>query len=645
MSSRMVLAGLGILALIGVGAWLGGVFEAPEDSPAESGTKAVGETGSGDTDTPTPNGGSPRALEPSRYTETPNTEAEASGAGEPSTGGGYRLTGRVVSGNGIVPGATVDLMQDNANMDGVHQLGKLHESTESDEKGMFLFEGLEPGERMIVRVTHDEYTMGKAFGIDAARASTLFQIIRVRAGHSIRGRVTHKDGRALEGVKVAAYDMQFQAYEPEDQLERSALTSTDGTWELKGLSKGIKRLVASKSGLASSIRSAFKVPADTDSIDFVMNDGFAIEGMVVEKGTGVSVGGARVIVRLLTGNSRGQPRIESVIADPEGKFLVYGLVSGNCEVSARGDAHLVSQRQVVQAGATGVVIEVPPAARLAGQVLAEGTREPVKEFTLLLTANPEVVISSRSHRLKVKNDEGRFEFAGVQTMPKLFVVVRAPGYAETVHGPLVVNEGDRIENITIAMGRGSSISGRVTDEAGAGIKGVRVTAVRKMAATGDPMFMLLGPMMEAHALRMHATTKEDGSYKIIGLRDGNWSLTATHRLYATERRITLTLGANDDRTAEPITLAKAGGIRGSIKAKDGTPDTRAQVRVVSISNPLTKWTRSTDGKGSFEILGVPAGDYRISVIQREGVVSFADLLGGVSTVSTVLAGQVLEIKL
>ena len=478
----------------------------------------------------------------------------------------------------------------------------------------------------------------------------MYQIVTVRRGGQIRGTITHRDGRPLEGVRVACYDINVQAYEPEDQIERFTLSASDGGYELNGLAKGMKRVVASQKGLATSTRPTLQVPTSA-YVDFLMTAGFVIEGTVVEKGTSTPVPGARVMCRASgsrTGN-RAPQRVESVRSDENGRYALIGLEAGPCEVWARGETHLQSQRQVVQAGADNVLVELPPAARLEGRVVDADTGEPVGRYTLLVTGNPDTIISSRPNRRRIIDPEGRFIFAGVQPM-KLWMVVRADGYSETVHGPLTLGQGEVATGLLIKLGRGASIKGLVTDAAGAGIKGARVTLTRSNVDLSKPENVFIGSIVQAHAQRIIGVTDAEGIYEVSGLREGDWSIKAEHPLFASDRELRLKVAKNQTHDAPPLLLAKAGGIRGIVKT-EGKPDPAARVSIASLNSQTIKFQATTGPTGSFEQLGVPPGDYRIMVIQRNGVVDLGGLLGGMARggkppkVYTVLAGRVLEVEL
>lgn len=649
MSGRTIGTLVALLAIV-AGAWLSGVFDG--DDTVDASTEPREPRREEASDDPNPGDVvTPGVAKTDRYDESKEArDVEAVKRGVASSGGGYRLVGKVVSDEGPVARARVDLMEDNGTMAGVHQMGVVVDTVEADANGKFTFEGVEPGVRMILRATHEDYTMGRAYGIDAAKPGTLHQIIRVEAGHSIRGSVTHRDGRPLEGVRVAAYDINLQAFEPEDQLERAVLTGPDGRFEIRGLTKGIKRVLATQAGLATKSVPTFQVPSTQESIDFVLDDGFIVEGRVVEKDTAQGVAGARVMFRVTGSRSHGaHRRVESVMADEDGKFTLIGLESGNCEVWARGETHLQSQRQIVQAGATGVRIELPRAGRIEGVVVDGATNEPIKQYTLLITGNQDIIIPSRMYRRRIKDPEGRFVFDGLRPM-KLWAVVRAEGYAETLHGPLEVASGQVVSGLVVKVGRGATVRGRVVDDQGQPVAVAKVTLSRSSIDMSRPESAFLGPLVNQHAPKVHGVTDKDGNYEISGLRAGKWTIKAEHARYATDFEIKIDVAGSGITDAPDLRVKQAGGVRGIVRNKEGQPDPKARISIAALHNQLVKFTAGTGPDGRFERLGIPPGDYKIVVVQRDGVVNLGGILGGMGRgeapkVYTILPGQVLEVEL
>jgi hypothetical protein len=303
---------------------------------------------------------------------------------------------------------------------------------------------------------------------------------------------------------------------------------------------------------------------------------------------------------------------------------VNGLTPGSYEIWVTAPGYLDSPRTTVVAGSTQVSLSLRPAARIEGNIVDAKSGEPVSRASLILTGNPELVIGGRGRMTRVRSAHGDFAFPGVPP-GNHFLVVRADGFAETVHGPLSVSAGQVLDGVEIRLGRGATIRGQVVDSIGKGIEGCKVTLVRQMkVADGTADF--LRPMLQANAPVLHSTSDSDGRYELGGLREGNWQLQVTHERFATDRTLAVFLAKDEDRKVETIALLEGATLKGTVKSADGRPDGRARLLVQNIRFPDIRREVATSQDGTYEVIGLPAGDYRITMQQREGGVAFGDLL-------------------
>jgi hypothetical protein len=73
-----------------------------------------------------------------------------------------------------------------------------------------------------------------------------------------------------------------------------------------------------------------------------------------------------------------------------------------------------------------------------------------------------------------------------------------------------------------------------------------------------------------------------------------------------------------------------------VRKADGAPDSAATVRILpyalatdpaAAGRPVVQREAATDAGGRFAVTGLPPGDYRVVVVQRNGEQNFAELLG------------------
>lgn len=625
MGRKIAVAAL-VVALAGVAAWIGGAFDpdpvtlppgprAPERPPV-----AAPEPG------PAPEKAGP-AIGAVRFDGTQAREENAPTDIPQGASGGFQLTGLVLAAERPLAGATVDLLEDNAGVSGMVQLGDVKGTVTTGADGSFAFEDLFPGEKYCLRAAHPEWCVGRATGIDAAVRGSLKQVIRLEGGVTLTGQVRTKEGRPLDGAEVGVFDAMVQAFDPENQIERRGKSRADGTYEVKGLARGIKRVLVVCEGFASESMPTLRIDGDKGGVDFALAPGRTITGTVVEEGTNARVKGARVAVRQLTDPDPSRRVLAQVVAvrsGDSGEFALPGLVEGSYELWSTAPGFLDGARTTLASGSTGVAVVLRPAARIEGRVLDAATGAPVTPSTVILTGSPDFVFAAKGRLCRVRDAEARFLVTGLQA-GKHYLVARAEGYAETVHGPLEVGDGQVLRGVALRVGRGATLRGQVVDPAGKGVEKVRVSAMRQVRPAGNaPDFLL--PMLQSQAQSIASLTGADGRYEIAGLREGNWQVVVNHPRFATDRTFPVSLAADQVRDMETITVSEGGTLQGMVRTADGRPDGRARLVVQHHLVKEIKRETATLSDGTFLLEGLPAGDYRITVQQREGTPSLGDIL-------------------
>lgn len=176
---------------------------------------------------------------------------------------------------------------------------------------------------------------------------------------------------------------------------------------------------------------------------------------------------------------------------------------------------------------------------------------------------------------------------------------------------ITVSGGAPVAGIDPVLSIGSTISGAVTDELGAPVPGVSVTAtpVGSWAAAG------------------YGRTDANGVYRVAGLAEGSYTLEfrpspesgpvagewyddATSRTAATP--VTVTGGGA--ASGIDAVLAPAGSIAGVVTDTAGTPAPYANVGVYrATAGDFPEWVASmtTDGSGAYRIGGLAVGEYKV----------------------------------
>jgi len=202
--------------------------------------------------------------------------------------------------------------------------------------------------------------------------------------------------------------------------------------------------------------------------------------------------------------------------------------------------------------------------------------------------------------------EGTFMLAA-PTTGDYRAIVAEPGKQTTTARSLVYIARDAVDlDIVLPSGR---IEGRVLGREGQGVGGVHVGAVARAtdAATYD--------VAEANAV-----SRGDGSFTIDGVRDGEWSLTASTDRLASEP-VVVPLAEGETRAGATLHLRPKTSLSGTLLASDGTPLAGAMVSAnlpPPFSDIATGLVVRTEANGEF-VLSPPPGVPEIAnVVVRTG---------------------------
>jgi hypothetical protein len=251
------------------------------------------------------------------------------------------------------------------------------------------------------------------------------------------------------------------------------------------------------------------------------------------------------------------------------------------------------------------------AVEVAGHVI--GPDGPAKDTWVMLEASGEDDFNS--NRQDTTDQKGAFKFKGIPPGSYAIVVYqKREGIMTGQARQKIEVGGDDIESLTISLGGGATFRGRITT-AGLG------------SVTWDRLSVNLSPVEEGEQLGGHGRVKQDGTFEVTSVPDGNyafhvWGLeqdwyVKTARLGPDdilEKGLQLEKGAAGGRIEVVISSASA-QIEGSVTDGDQAM-IGAHVRISP--DPETPYNRfrsrsaATDQTGHFLIAGLAPGKYRVS---------------------------------
>jgi len=278
---------------------------------------------------------------------------------------------------------------------------------------------------------------------------------------------------------------------------------------------------------------------------------------------------------------------------------------------------------------------------IRGRVFAADTKRPLRRARITVNA-PGL---GGEGRTTSTDAEGRYE---IKDLPpgRYTVAVNRSGYLRLTYGqrrpfeqgkPLQVADKEVVSNIDFLLPRMSLITGRIVDETGEPISGVRVFAMRTayfeerrrlVPVAGGPITM----------------TDDTGQYRILGLTPGSYFVMSDVRdtwtviengveqtlgyaptyfpgtsSISDARRITVGVGEEASNHDFPLIPGRAAHVSGMATDSQGRPLAGRQVTVMQeFRGPGFGMFMSTGpgatvaGDGTFRIRNLPPGEYKIS---------------------------------
>jgi hypothetical protein len=276
---------------------------------------------------------------------------------------------------------------------------------------------------------------------------------------------------------------------------------------------------------------------------------------------------------------------------------------------------------------------------LSGRVFASDSGKPLRRARVRAVAN-----DPREARAVSTDADGRWQITQVPA-GRYTIDVSKGGYVGLSYGqrrpfeqgkPVEVAEGQVIEKLDVTLPKGSVITGRIVDEFGEPLAGVRVGAMRYRYFSGQRR------MMNAPGTGASDTTDDIGQYRLHGLSPGDYYIVASFGVnvameksddktgyaptyfpgtpvLAEAQRVTIGEGQETPAIGfalEPIRLATVSGMATD---SHGKPLANGMIMLTSPSmttgSPLSGATMIKPD-GSFSISNVVPGDYIVQTVAR-----------------------------
>jgi protocatechuate 3,4-dioxygenase beta subunit len=410
--------------------------------------------------------------------------------------------------------------------------------------GSFLAQPIPPG-RVRALVRHPGYVEALSEAVTLAPGGKGSVKVVLSPGGALEGRVVDAHGIPVAGVRVDAVAVV-------GTVQRSTITSTDGTFAFAAIPREITIAIARPEDLSRIVhREVVKVPeGESVEVEVVLGEPRGEMAIVVESEGGAPIPMAQVSALSLDTAS---PLRETRFTDAEGKVAIPDAQGLAIRLIVEATGYARSER-VLPAAPESLTLSLVEGVLVEGSVTAVRGRNPVASAVVTLAAGGQ----SKSART---DDEGRYVFRDVSP-GKAQLRVTHPDYAE-VEAEIAVRATGRadrpFEVAPVDLVEAGSVSGVVLDASGKPVSGARV------AIGMVPAYLPLGALPPGMS-----KTNASGKFVIEGVHPGMVAIEAyavdvgrghADRVVVEAGRptenveIRLTERADDTESAAPATVA------------------------------------------------------------------------------------------
>jgi protocatechuate 3,4-dioxygenase beta subunit len=558
-----------------------------------------------------------------------------------------------------LPDAVVTVFEDHAPGIQQHLRGEEIAATSTDTRGRVRIDDLRGDGEFILRIRHPDYV--DAHLAPVSMTPGRYELIRyqLRDGLGLAGQVVDSESRApLEGVSIEVQDLTILAPRFKAMVEREGQTDADGRYRLVGLGAGLKRIVVSREGYATSSHLRFSLTPEVAAagLDFELSRGMSIQGTVTDP-DGRPIANAEVSgIYQPLGSGKQRRHVIPVNTDDQGRYELAGLVEGYYTIMAAAEGYRTgsvlrqaggaprgevlrsgSSSRNARAGDTDVELILLPSATVSGRVVDASTGEPVTAFEISISPRPVLIGRGGENTRRFVDEQGRFTMSSPlidRAKKEIHVFAVAPGLAG---GRVAVDVADllnseervRVQGLEIRMTRGGSFKARIVDLEGGPVSGARVQVYPVEQGVDEASRLISVLRRFNRTAGKRGVSDQDGRVEIPGLLEGHYRVRIEHAEFASwDSENSLPVRENETQDLGRIELFRGGTVVGTVKDASGKRVNSALVRLSSLDLSNGEMREARTGlAGVFEFKNVRPGRYRLSATRpaAEGETQVLDL--------------------
>ncbi|MBX0356899.1 carboxypeptidase regulatory-like domain-containing protein [Halobacillus sp. Nhm2S1] len=466
----------------------------------------------------------------------------------------------------------------------------------TDGEGNFSITGLPPSTVILSTVAANYGTSSTAVLLspDATITTTLF--LQPNPGGVI-GVVTAEDsGDFIEGAVVRLFDSN-------GAIAATIVTDPDGAYQFSGLAAGKYRLVISAEGFGNAVQDIEVTVGQLTRADFSLSENpGSLEGLVLERISGMPIIGATVVIRALSPTG---PIVQITATDSSGAFYVTGLTPGVYAVTAAAPLFGTQTASVIVSANTPSTVRLELSREqgtLEGVVTSSISGERLRDTSISVYGD-----SGELFVLTQTDDEGRYRVAGLE--PGTYTVVFShPSFQSLSLGA------------SISVGQTTIVNADL-DPVPGGIEGFVFDAFDEVPISGA--IVQLFPVESLVSIAV-AVTDQDGFYFFEGVHPGEYIVTASSNEYSSGS-VGATVDAGELISTDLFLVSDPASISGIVTDVDGFPIQGATVRVLDPYETVVG-TGITSADGFYIVGNLPSGAFTV-IFRASG---FEDMVSGVN---------------
>jgi len=365
--------------------------------------------------------------------------------------------------------------------------------------------------------------------------------IELERGATIRGRVTDSStGNGIEGADVRAFSMRLMRFQ--NTPITSAKSDAEGRFEITGAPDDTVGLLALHKDFTGELtrQEMFALTRDPKNRllapgQLLLEHDMQLSPTQVARGTVLGPNGQPLPGARVTGPWRpGSTGAASTSTGKDGRFELPGYAKDRT-IQLRAthrDYGGAATAAMKVGGDEDPVLRLQKAVVVQGRVLdPEG--KPVVGVTVTLSSPPTEKRGSRRNApiTGATNADGVFVIRNGLAGERM---LRFDHSQFQLRSRMidVADNGEAFDAGTTTLDRGLGLGGRVLDEAGAGVSGVMVSASYVQQGGGAPPPPPIGPggsrrTPPSQRTNASVTTNREGRFRMWGLKDGSYRITAT----------------------------------------------------------------------------------------------------------------------